>query len=306
MGRFVLNRAIHALIVVLGVSVIVFVVTRLVGDPISVMLPLEATPELRAEFSRQIGFDRPIAEQFVNYLMSAAQLDFGESLWQRRPAMEVVFGVLPLTFQLVIPAMILAVALSIPLGILAALRPGSPADRSTTTFSLIGLSVPQFWLALLMIIVFAVQLGWLPTSGTGSWRHAILPILSLALPTAGRLTVMVRSAMIDELHKPYMQMARAKNLPFHRLVGVHAFRNASIAPFTLAGWELCRALAGFSLVVETVFAWPGIGFTAIQALQRGDLILVQAIVFTVAVLVVVINTCTDLVYKRIDPRIELV
>jgi peptide/nickel transport system permease protein len=306
MARFALNRAVHAVVVVLGVSVIVFVVTRLVGDPIRVMLPLEATPELRAEFARQIGFDRPILEQFLTYLSDAARLDFGESLWQRRPAMEVVWGVLPLTFQLVIPSMLLAVALSVPLGIIAALRPGSWADRCTTTLSLIGLSVPQFWLALLLIIVFAVQLRWLPTSGTGSWEHAILPTLSLALPTAGRLTVMVRSAMLDELHKPYMQTARAKNLPFHRIVGVHAFRNASIAPFTLAGWELCRALAGFSLVVETVFAWPGIGFTAIQALQRGDLILVQAIVFTVAVLVVLINTLIDLAYKWIDPRIELV
>jgi peptide/nickel transport system permease protein len=305
MVRFVLSRTIHALVVILGVSTIVFVVTRLVGDPVRVMLPLNATEELRAQFAHEIGFDRPIIEQFGDYLLNALRLDFGESIWQRQPAMDVVLHVLPLTLQLVIPSMALAVILSVPLGIAAALRPGGLIDRATTTVSLLGLSVPQFWMALIFIIVFGVQLGWLPTSGTEGWRNAVLPILSLALPTVGRLTIMVRSSMLDELHKPYMQLARAKNLPFYRVIGVHAFRNAAIAPFTLAGWELCRALAGFSLVVETVFAWPGIGFTAIEALRRGDLMLVQAIVFTIAVIVVAINTCIDLAYQWIDPRIEL-
>lgn len=305
MGRFALRRLGHGIVVVLGVTIFVFVVTRLVGDPVDVMLPMEATEEQKAVFAEQIGFDQPIPVQFVRYAADVAQLDFGESLWQRRPALDVIFERLPATFLLVTGAIVLAVLLAVPFGILAALRPGSLLDRSMVTVSLLGLSVPQFWLGLLFIILFAVQLGWLPTSGSGSWRHAILPMITLSLPALGRLAMLVRSSMIDELNRPYVQMARAKNLSTIRVVGLHAFRNAAIPALTLAGWEYIRALAGFSVIVEKVFAWPGIGFTAIQAIERGDLILLQAIVFVIAILIVAINLLIDVAYKALDPRIKL-
>lgn len=305
MGRYILKRIWHGAIVIFGVTVIVFVVTRMVGDPVKVMLPLEATVEQRAAFERQLGLDRPIPVQFVDFLAGLARLDFGESLWQHRPAMEIVLEKLPLTLYLALLGIVLACALSIPLGILAALRPGGLSDRLTVFFSLIGLSIPQFWLGLLLIVVFAVQLRWLPTSGMATPAHVIMPAVTLALPALARMVMIVRSAMIDELNRQYVKTATAKGLPFRRIVGLHALRNTGLPVVTLCGWELIRAVAGYSVVVETVFAWPGLGLTAIQAIEREDLILLQAIVFTVAVTVVLINIAMDVVYTIIDPRLKL-
>jgi peptide/nickel transport system permease protein len=219
--------------------------------------------------------------------------------------MGIVFEKLPLTLWLAFLGIGLAFVLSIPLGIIAALRPGGISDRSTVFVSLIGLSVPQFWLGLLLIVVFAVQLRWLPTSGIATPAHAILPAVTMALPALARMVMIVRSSMIDELNQQYVKTGFAKGLPFYRVVGIHALRNASLPVVTLGGWELIRAVAGYSVVVETVFAWPGIGLTAIQAIEREDLILLQAIVFTVAITVVLINILMDVLYTLIDPRLKL-
>jgi peptide/nickel transport system permease protein len=305
MGRYFIARLLQGVVVVLGVTMLVFVVTRLVGDPVKVMLPLEATAEQRAEFEKQLGLDRPIWEQFVDFTAGLTRLDFGDSLWQRRPAMRIVSEKLPLTLGLAFLGIGLAFVLSIPLGILAALRPGGASDRSTVFLSLIGLSVPQFWLGLLLIVVFAVQFGWLPTSGVDTPAHFVMPTITMALPALARLVMIVRSSMIDELNQPYVRTCFAKGLSFYRVVGVHALRNASLPVVTLCGWELIRAVAGYSVVVETVFAWPGLGLTAIQAIERDDLVLLQAIVFTVAILVVLINILMDMAYKAIDPRLKL-
>ena len=305
MGRYILKRFWYGVIVILGVTIIVFVVTRLIGDPVKVMLPLEATLEQRAAFEKRLGLDRPIPVQFIEFMGDIAHLDFGNSLWQHRPAMEIVFEKLPLTLILSFVGIGFAFVISIPLGIIAALRPGGVSDRSTVFFSLIGLSVPQFWLGLLFIIIFAVQLRWLPTSGVATPFHIILPALTMGLPTLARMVMIVRSSMIDELNQQYVKTAFAKGLPFYRVVGIHAMRNAALPVVTLCGWELIRAVAGYSVVVETVFAWPGLGMTAIQAIEREDLILLQAIVFTVAIIVVLINILMDIVYTIIDPRLKL-
>lgn len=305
MGRYILRRIGHGAVVILGVTVIVFLVTRLVGDPVKVMLPLEATIEQRAAFEKQLGLDRPIPVQFVEFLADLAHLNFGDSLWQHRPAMEIVFEKLPLTLALAFLGIGLAMVLSLPLGIIAALRPGGITDRITVFLSLIGLSVPQFWLGLLLIVVFAVQLHWLPTSGIATPAHVIMPAVTLALPALARLVMIVRSAMIDELNEQYVKTSTAKGMPFMRVVGIHALRNAGLPVVTLCGWELIRAIAGYSVVVETVFAWPGLGLTAIQAIEREDLILLQAIVFTVAITVVLINILMDVAYTLIDPRLKL-
>ena len=305
MGRYILRRLWHGVIVVFGVTIFVFVVTRLVGDPVKVMLPMEATLEQRAAFEKQLGLDRPIWVQFIDFTSEVARLDFGESLWQHRPAMTIVFEKLPFTLELSFLGIGLAFFLSIPLGIIASLRPGGISDRSTIFMSLIGLSVPQFWLGLLLIVVFAVQLRWLPTSGIDTPAHIILPTITMALPALARMVMIVRSSMIDELNQQYVKTCTAKGLPFYRVVGIHALRNASLPVVTLCGWELIRAIAGYSVVVETVFAWPGLGLTAIQAIEREDLILLQAIVFTVAIIVVFINILMDFVYTLIDPRLKL-
>ena len=305
MGAFVLRRFWQGLLVVFGVTLTVFVVTRLFGDPVNLMLPLTATAEQRAAFAQQIGLDRPLPVQFMTFVGDLATLDFGQSLWQRRPAIEVVFERLPNTLILIGAGLGFAILLSIPLGIIAALRPGGVVDRLTVGFGLLGLSMPQFWVGLLLIVIFAVQWKLLPTSGTGSLAHLILPAFTLALTPLARLTMLMRSAMIDELNQQYVKTARAKGLGFRRILGVHALRNVMISFLTLVGWELISTLAGYTVVVETVFAWPGLGLTAIQAIQRGDLFLMQAIVFVIAFLIVMINIVLDIVFKIIDPRIEL-
>lgn len=305
MGKYIIKRFWYGVIIIFGVTIIVFVVTRLIGDPVKVMLPLEATLEQRAAFEKRLGLDRPIPVQFIEFMGDITRLDFGNSLWQHRPAMEIVFEKLPLTLILSFVGIGFAFVISIPLGIIAALRPGGVSDRSTVFFSLIGLSVPQFWLGLLFIIVFAVQLRWLPTSGVATPFHIILPALTMGLPTLARMVMIVRSSMIDELNQQYVKTGFAKGLPFYRVVGIHAMRNAALPVVTLCGWELIRAIAGYSVIVETVFAWPGLGMTAIQAIERDDLILLQAIVFTVAIIVVLINILMDVVYTIIDPRLKL-
>jgi peptide/nickel transport system permease protein len=292
-------------IVIFGVTVLVFVVTRMIGDPVKVMLPLEATLEQRAAFEKQLGLDRPIPIQFLDFVGDVAHLDFGDSLWQHRPAMEIVFEKLPRTIQLTIVGIGLAFILSIPLGIIAALRPGGIVDRGTVFFSLIGFSIPQFWLGLLLIVILAVKFHWLPTSGIGTPAHIILPGITMGLPALARLVMMVRSSMTDELNQQYVITGFAKGIPFWRVVGVHAMRNAALPVVTLLGWEVIRAVAGYSVVVETVFAWPGIGLTAIQAIEREDLILLQSIVFTVGIMVVLINILMDVIYTVIDPRLKL-
>ena len=305
MGRFILQRVFQGMIVIVGVVMVVFVVTRLIGDPVALMLPLEATPAERAAFEASLGLDRPMMIQLADFAQGAIRLDFGDSLWQGRPALEIIAEALPRTFLLVTVALTFAVALALPIGVYASLRPGSWTDRILVGGSLLGLSIPQFWLGLMLILLFGVALGWFPTSGYGTWQHLILPALTLALPAMGRIVMMVRSTMIDELHAPYVETAQAKGLPRRRVVFKHAFRNASNPVVTLTGWEFIRAMAGYAVVVETVFAWPGIGFMSIQAIEQQDLILLQAIVFVVAIMVVFINMIMDFIYMAIDPRIKV-
>ncbi len=305
MARYILERCWQGLLVVLGVTLTVFVVTRIFGDPVGLMLPLSASEEQRAAFSQAIGLDRSLPEQFVGFVGDLVRLDFGESLWQRRPAIEVVFERLPNTLILMAAGLGTAIVLAVPLGMAAAARPGGLTDRLITGFGLLGLSMPQFWVGLLLIVVFAVNMKLLPTSGMGTPAHLVLPAITLALAPLARLTLLIRSSMIDELNAQYVKTARAKGMDWRRIYGVHALRNVAIPTLTMFGWEFVQALAGYTVVVEAVFAWPGLGLTAIQAIQRGDLFLMQAIVFTVAVMIVVINIALNVAFKAIDPRIDL-
>ena len=302
---FVLRRLLQGLLVVLCVTLVVFVVTRLLTDPVDLMLPLSASEEQRAAFAQAIGLDRPIPVQFGLFLADLATLDFGESLWQRRPAAEVVFERLPNSLLLIGAGLSAAILLSLPLGAAAALRPGGLVDRLAVSAGLVSLATPQFFLGLLLIMLFAVQLGWLPTSGMGSPAHLVLPAVTMGLTPLARFTIMVRSAMIEELNQPYIKTARAKGLPPGLVLRRHALRNILIPFLNLSGWELIVALSGYTVVVETVFAWPGLGLTAVQAIQRGDLFLMQAIVFIVAFLIILVNIGVDVAAKLIDPRIAL-
>lgn len=306
MGAFALRRIGQGLFVVLAATVVVFLLTRLFTDPVNFILPLEATEAERAAREAELGFDRSILVQFGSYLGDIARGDFGESLWQPgRSTMDIVGQTLPKTLRLVGAGMFLAIALALPIGMLAALRPGGALDRVLVTLSLAGLSMPQFFVGLMLIIVFSVQLQWLPVGGYGGFKHLILPAVALALPALGRLTMVVRSAMIDELNSQYVKAARAKGMPVKTVVAKHALRNAGVQVLTMSGWEITRALAGFTVVVEKVFAWPGFGLFALEAIQRRDLFLLSTIVLVASVLVVAINVAIDILYKWIDPRITL-
>lgn len=306
MGRYISRRLLQGVVIIFGVTVFVFVVTRLVGDPVKFMLPLSATKEQRDATRHALGLDRSIPRQFIDFLGDLLRLDLGTSTYVRgKSALSVVFDYLPRTMQLVGAGMLLAVVVSLPLGLLASRKPGGPLDRLLTTLSLVGLSMPQFFLGSVMVIVFTVKLHWFQT-GVGPWRtHLILPAVCLALPAIGRLAMVVRSSMIDELNTQYVRVLKAKGMTQRRILAVHAVRNAGIPYVTLLGWELIRAVAGFTVVVETVFAWPGIGFMAREAIVQQDFFLIQAIVFVVAVMVVIINIAIDVAYKFLDPRVQL-
>jgi peptide/nickel transport system permease protein len=305
MGRFIVRRLLQGVLVIFLVTVVVFVTTRLVGDPVDVLLPFESTPEQRAEFKHQLGLDRSIPVQFWHYMGEVVHLDFGQSLVLRENAMNVVLERLPATVLLVSASLILAFVVSMTLGVIAALRPGGWFDRLAVISSLAALSMPEFWVGLLLIYLFSVELDLLPSSGKGGIEHLILPAVTMAFGMIGRMVMVIRSSMLDELSQPYMQTARAKGLSGRRSVGIHAMRNVSVPVLTLFGWELILALAGYTAVVETVVAWPGIGFLAYNAIVDQDLIVLQSVVFVVAILVVLINITIDILYKAVDPRIQL-
>lgn len=305
MGRYIGRRLVQGLVVIFGVTIFVFVVTRMIGDPVKFMLPLSATPEQREARREAMGLNDPIPQQFGRFLGDLVQGDLGESSYVRgTPALEVVFDYLPRTLQLVGVGMLLAIVLSIPLGVIASRKPGGTTDRVLTTLSLIGLSMPQFFLGYVLLIGFTVRLHWFQ-SGPGGLKNLVLPAICLALPAVGRLAVVVRSAMIDELNSQYVKVAKAKGLSRRRILGVHALRNAGIPYVTLLGWEVIRAIAGYTVVVESVFNWPGLGFMASTAVKNQDFYLIQAIVFVVAVMVVLINIAVDVAYKLLDPRVKL-
>lgn len=306
MGRYIVRRLLQGFVVIFGVTVFVFVITRMVGDPVKFMLPLSATEADRAARREALGLNDPLLVQFWHFLGDVIRLDFGESTYVRgQQSLSVVFDYLPRTLQLVGLGMVIAIALSIPLGLLASRKPGGTLDKALTTLSLIGLSMPQFFLGYVLLIGFTVRFTWFQ-SGPGPWTtNLVLPAITMALPAIGRLAMVVRSSMIDELNTQYVKVAKAKGLSPRRILAVHALRNAGIPFVTLLGWELIRALAGYTVVVESVFNWPGLGFMASTAIKNQDLYLIQAIVFVVAIIVVIVNIIIDITYKVLDPRVKL-
>jgi peptide/nickel transport system permease protein len=302
--NYLVRRLLQGLVVIVGVTMIVFFVTRFVGDPARKMLPLDATQEEYEQFRARLGYDRPIPEQFVEFLGALVQLDFGDSLWRNLPARALVLERLPASLLLVGTGVFIALVMSIPLGLIAALRPGSWIDHLTVTLSLIGLSLPQFWLGGILILIFAVHLHILPTSGLEGPLYLILPAVTLALPIAGRITQVTRSATLDELQRNYVLAAEARGLSYYTILARHVLRNALVPIVSFTSWETIRALAGATVVVETVFAYPGVGYLAIQAIQRDDIPLLQATVVIMALFIVLANILFDSLYAWIDPRIR--
>ena len=305
MIRFIIRRLLFGVVVMFAVTITVFFVTRVLTDPVKVMLPVGSSDEAYDELQSSLGLDVPLGEQFGAFLSDAVRLDFGESYWQRLPALDLVLERLPATFQLVAAGTLLSIVVFVPLGIIASLKPGGWLDRTVVTISLFGVSMPQFWLGSMLIFVFSVSLGWLPTSGSGTWQHLVLPSITLALASGGRVAEITRSSMIDQLNRPYVTTLKAKGMGSRHILTHHVLRNALVPIVTLAAHEISYALAGYAVIVETVFAWPGIGRLAVQAVTQRDIILLQALVFVVASIVVTVNIIADILYKAIDPRVKL-
>jgi peptide/nickel transport system permease protein len=294
---------VHSVFILLGLIVVVFFVTHLLGDPARLMLRPEATEEQVEALRDSLGLNDPIHVQFWRFISDLARGDLGESLWQRVPALDIVLDRLPATLYLAGATLGVAIPLAVVLGIISAVRPRSLADRFVTVFSLAGVSTADFWLGLMLILLFAVELGWLPTSGYGGVNYVILPAAALALRPIGRISQVVRSAMLDEMSKGYITTARAKGLSDRVVITRHTLKNAAIPILTLMGDEAATLLNG-AVVIETLFGWPGIGILLIQAIEKRDLPLIEASVIVIALMIVIVNLLVDLTYSLIDPRVR--
>jgi ABC-type dipeptide/oligopeptide/nickel transport system permease component len=301
---YLVRRLVQSVFVLFGVSVVVFLILHLTGDPALLLLPPDASAEDVERFRRQMGFNDPVVVQYLRFLRGALRGNFGESLRHGEPAMALVLERLPATFELAGAGLLIAVSLAIPAGILSAVRRNSPIDYVSTVVALLGQAMPTFWLGIMLILVFSVQLGWLPSSGRGDVEHLILPAVTLGLFTTARITRLTRSGMLEVLGQDYIRTARAKGVGEPPVVWKHALRNASIPIITIVGIELGTLLGG-SVITETIFAWPGVGRLSVQAIFNRDYPVVQAAVFILATTFVVVNFLVDVTYTYLDPRIRL-
>ena len=276
---------------------------RLSGDPALLILSVDAPPEAIEAFREAWGLDRPLWEQYLAYIGHALQGDLGNSMRDGRPAIQLVLERVPATLAITLPALALKLGIGIPAGIYAALHRNSLADRLTMMVSVAGFTVPSFVLALLLVLVFAVQLGWLPSGGSETGSHAILPIVTLGAAGAAILARFTRSAMLEVLGQPYIRAASAKGLPWRAVVLDHALPNAAIPTVTIVGFMVGTLIAG-AVVVESVFAWPGVGRLLVVAVANRDLAVVQAILLLVAATMVTANFIVDLAYGWLDPRLR--
>ena len=303
MQKFILRRSWQALLVVIGVSVVVFLAMRLSGDPTLLMLPPEATEADRVRFQHELGLDRPLYVQYAVFLQKAVRGDFGRSLRYRQPAFPLILERLPATLELSVAAMFVSLIVAIPAGVLAGIRRNSAYDAISMLGALFGQSMPVFWLGIMLILVFSVHLGLFPTSGRDGLRHLVLPAITLGLYSTARVTRLVRSGMLDVLGQEYIRTAWAKGLAARRVILKHALMNTLIPVVTIVGMELGTLLGG-AVITETIFAWPGVGRLVVTAIFQRDYPVVQAAVMIMALLFVFFNFVVDLVYGYLDPRIR--
>ena len=304
MLRYLVGRLISAVITLLVVSAVVFVVARLTGDPVRLLLPIEASNEEVARVRHDLGLDQPLPLQYVTFLGQALHGDLGTSLRYRQPALAVIESRLPATAYLALAAMFVALVIAVPAGILSAARPGGVADGIARVVSLLGQALPAYWLGIMLIIVFAVWLRWLPAAGATSPTSVVLPAITLGLWPTARISRVLRASLIEALNADYVRTARAKGLAEARGVLLHAIRNALLPAITVIGLSVGLVFGG-AIITETVFAWPGVGRLLLEAVSQRDYPMVQAIVLTFSGLFLLINLGVDLLYGALDPRIRL-
>jgi peptide/nickel transport system permease protein len=307
---FIIRRILQSLVVVLVMSLVVFVGVNVVGDPVHILISDEMTQAEIDRFIQKLGLDRPLHEQYLHFLANAARGDLGNSFVHGEPALKLILDRMPATLELAFAAFLLAIVVGIPLGMYAGLKPESPASRAIMAGSILGFSLPTFWVGLMLIMVFAVMLGWLPSTGRGdfmTWdglRHLALPAINLALFKMALVTRLARAGTREAALQDYVKFARAKGLSPSRVVLVHVLKNILVPVVTVLGLEL-GGLIAFSVVTETVFAWPGMGKLLIDSIQRLDRPVVVAYLVITVLMFVVINLIVDLLYAALDPRVRL-
>lgn len=303
MQRYILGRILQGLISILAIAFIVFMLARLSGDPLSFYLPDDCSPELRQTTARELGLDRPMIVQFGLYVAHAAQGDFGTSFKARRPALELVMEYFPATLQLGVVAVGFSLVVALPIGVLAAIKRGTFADLLARSFSILGQAMPSFWLGILLIMVFAVMLHWLPTSGRAGPLSYVLPAVTMGWYVSAGIMRIVRSSMLDVMDTEYIKLLRAKGLPEWQIIWKHALKNAAIPILTFSVILFIMMLSG-SVVTETVFSWPGMGRLAIDSITWRDFPVIQAIVMILSVMFVMANLIVDLLYAYLNPKIR--
>jgi peptide/nickel transport system permease protein len=303
-SRFLVRRLLLTLPVLFGVATLVFSLIHLVpGDPVQAMLGESASQEDIAQLRSRLGLDRPVYAQYVNFMRNAVVGDLGTSLRTNQPVSRVIAERMPATFELAAAAVIVALAMAIPLGVLAAVRAGTPIDHAATTVALVGISMPTFWLGPLLAIVFAVRLGWFPVSGRETAANLVLPAITLGAPLAAVLARMTRASVLEELREQYVLAARARGVSRTRAVLRHALRNSLIPIVTVLGLQLGSVLTG-AVITETIFAWPGVGRLLVQSISARDYPAVQGCVLLIALTYVSTNLLVDVAYGFLDPRIR--
>jgi peptide/nickel transport system permease protein len=304
MQRYIARRLLQSVLTILVMSIIVFSLARVTGNPLDVLLPLEATPEDYERVAQHWGLDKPLYVQYLVFLGKALRGDFGMSWkWQGHSAMGLVIERLPATLELAGLALLISVLIALPVGVLAAVMKDRPFDYAGKAVALLGQSLPSFWLGIVLMWIFAVTLGWLPTSGRGGISHMVLPAVCLGWFQVAAMMRLVRSAMLDVLDSEFVKLARVKGLAEWKVVWKHCLRNASIAPLTYFAITAGVLLTG-SVVIESVFAWPGTGLLAVDAVRARDFQVVQAIVIVFAAVFIFTNLVVDILYAYIDPRIR--
>jgi len=303
MLTYIARRLLLVIVVVWGAATLAFGLLYLSGDPVNLLLPLDASPEARDELRRAYGFDQPLYVQYGRYLVKLVHGDFGTSLRSEEPALDLVLQRMGPTLLLAGWGLLFAVLFGVPAGVLAAVRKGSFIELITMTLALLGQSVPVFWLGLMLILVFGLKLHWLPISGAGSWKHLILPTIAVGTFVTASIARLTRSGVIQELRSDHVRTARAKGLSGRVVVYKHALRNAAIPVVTIIGLQLGALLSG-AVITETIFAWPGIGRFVLIAVSQHDFPVVQATVVVFALMLAFINLIVDLAYLWLDPRVR--
>lgn len=300
---YLLKRLWHTVFVVVGISVISFFFIHLSGDPVMLMLPADASHAEIEALRERLGFNDPLPEQYLRFAWRALRGDFGDSLYYKVPAIELILERLPASLELALAAMVIALVVAVPVGIVSAVRRGSIVDMASMLGALFGLSMPHFWLGIMMILLFSVQLGWLPTSGRGTLAQLIMPSVALGLSLTAMFARLTRSVMLEVLSLDYIRTARSKGLRERIVIGKHALKNALIPIVTVAGMQFGFLLGG-TVIIETVFAWPGVGRLVVQAIFNRDYPLVQVTVLVLAVIFVAVNFLVDMLYMALDPQIS--